>query len=166
MYQRIKPSTGEHVGAPGPLPAEFAGFGDETLANLGETLKPCPDAWADVGFLYEADPAPVLTASYTSKVLFERRFTDAEFAAFDRIRLTIRARPADWSTTTTTSPMGASWTALEPFVRAFSDYDQADQVNILDPDFAQVLAGLQSTFQVFGSDAQAAQARIATVLAA
>ena len=107
--------------------------------------------------------APAPTAAYLPKVLFERRFTDAEFASFDRVRLAIGGRPADWSTSTAVSAIGVAWPALSPFVRAFSDYDAAGEVNLLDPAFARVMHGLSEAFEVFGTDG-AADARIAALL--
>lgn len=60
-YQRIKISTGENVGEPGPLPDVLVGLDDSTLADLPaafgvDTLTQLD--LLDTGFIRVADPPP------------------------------------------------------------------------------------------------------------
>lgn len=78
-YQRIQLSTQAKVGDPAPLPDELVGFSDETLANLPAAIDPCPDAYADTGFTFVADPpANLATNTVIDVPTFFMRFTAAE----------------------------------------------------------------------------------------
>ena len=104
-----------------------------------------------------APPAP--TEFFLSKVLWQRRLTDAEFAALDAIRITVLNRPADWATSS-----AAPWPTLRGFVRPVLDYDAAGEINLLDPAFAATLGAIAATTTAFGSTPEDQAARIAVLL--
>ena len=153
-YQRINATTKIAIGEPEPLPDIFAGLDDNSLADLA-SIDPTPEGYEGQGFVPVVDPEPPAPAAfYLSKTLFEDRMTDAQFVAFDAVRLNVEARPIDWAT-------NPAWDAQRAFVRPMLRYASADSVNLKD-------VGLYATFEgfaqlhpeVFGSDPQAEIGRL------
>lgn len=158
LYQQIKVSTGADVGAPDPLPADLIGNPDSGLANLSTILiAPVPEQYVDAGFIPYTSPPVVPTSYYLSKVIFERRLTDAQFAVFDGIRIQINSRPANWADPTANYALAAD-------VRPFLAYEAADSVNVLDPQLSATLQAIQSSTSVFGANTQAADSEISRIL--
>jgi hypothetical protein len=138
----------------------YARFSPEVKALWAKVPDQVRDGWRKVNGTWTAPPAaPSPVEYYIAKVTFERRFDDLAFAVLDGVRITIRNRPSDWSTNT-----DPNWQGLRAYVRALSDYDAADRINVLDPSIGELLAGLQSERQLFGEDPDVAAAKIALVL--
>lgn len=83
MYQRFDTQSGDHIGAPGPLPYELDGLAAHVLLNPSAFLHPDAVAvlgLAGVGFEWVPDPLPELPPILRklSKADFWRRFTAAE----------------------------------------------------------------------------------------
>lgn len=154
LYQRYTVSTGDLIGVPAPLPDALVGLDDATLADL-DAIAPPPAPFEGQGFRLVVMPVFPVTPSefYLPKVSFERRFSDAEFAALDVLRLKIAARTADWYGPNATPEQQA----LLGYVRPLSNYAAADNINVLDP---QIVA----TFEAMVPTIFASADRVAAVL--
>lgn len=138
LYQRFTVSTGDLIGVPAPLPDALVGLDGATLLDL-DVIVPPPAPFEGQGFrLVEMPVFPVTPSQfYLSKVLFERRLSDAEYAALDALRLKVGARTASWYTAPT-----AEEQALLPLVRPFGVYDATVDVNVLDPELRAMFLAL------------------------
>ena len=136
-------------GPPQALPdSDLDAKGDNwtDLANHADAREAC--GWIEVEAPDQAsvpDPGPP-AAFYLSKTLWEDRLSDAQFVAFDGVRLAVLNRPSDWAT-------AADFAPIRPFVRPMLRYESADRVNVRDAGLVQTVQGFaQAHPEVFGDD--------------